>query len=432
MRGRGRFPRWNPLGRYVRYKLQRRLFWWFGLNIIVTGLVVIIVMHTVSQGSNAEWSKMFEGGQQFLASQFAAAWNDPQRRDALASELSRDVGVIVSLKDTKGALVSSTGRCDGSTHDLPVLQSGTPVGTLQICMPRRGPQNAWRVALPVGLALMMLWAASGRLARRLSHPLNELARVAEEIGTGNLAARVELSRREDSEIAAIALAVNEMAGRIEKQMRDQRELLAAVSHELRTPLQRIRLITELGRGGTLTEKTLDSLDQEVIELDALVGDLLASSRLDFGQLTLKALDSKDIAVRALERATLPPELLDVRGASVVFDADATLVGRALANLLENARRHGGGAKVLRVSTSGDRVVFEVDDAGPGFQGDEAAKAFDPFFRRPKTTEAEAASLGLGLSLVKRVAEAHGGKAWAGNRPDGPGARVGFEIPLRKA
>lgn len=420
--------RWHgpPLGYIVKHRLQRRLFWWFGVNILVTGLVVGLVMKAVSDRNQTGWWQAVEGGRRFVAAQFEKVWDDAPARNALASEMAKELGMPVTLR-AGDTVAFSTAPCTGRTMDAPVFRDGKRLGRIELCAAQHGPPAAWRFILPLAVALGMLWAASGRLARRLSRPLMELAKVAGELGSGNLKARVNLHPRDRGEVVVVAEAVNEMAARIEKQLSDQRELLAAVSHELRTPLQRIRLITELARGGTVSEKTLDSLDQEVIELDALVGDLLATSRLDFGQISPKPLDAKDTALRALERAGLPAELFE--GVSLSVEADPTLMARALANLLENARRHGNGAKVLRVRQEKDRAVFEVDDAGPGFGPGEADKAFDPFFRRPKTTDAEAASLGLGLALVKRIAEAHKGHAFAGNRAEG-GARVGFAVPLK--
>lgn len=419
----------SPFGHLVKHRLQRRLFWWFGGNILVTGITVALVMKLMSDGGANEWRRMFDGGRRFVSRQFEKVWDDPAARTALANELSSDVGVQVVLRDASGAQSFATGACEGRTVSGEVVRDGARVGGVELCAGRRAHHAPWRFILPLVIALGMLWAASGRLARRLGKPLGELAKVATELGAGNLKARVTLDPKDRGEVVVVAEAVNEMAARIEKQVSDQRELLAAVSHELRTPLQRVRLITEIARGGALSEKTLDQLDQEVIELDALVGDLLATSRLDFGQLSPKPMDAKDVAVRALERAGLSPDAFEGRALS--FEADATLMARALANLLENARRHGGGAKVLRVRQEKDNVVFEVDDGGPGFSNAEADKAFDPFFRRPRTMDAEAASLGLGLALVKRIAEAHRGWAFAGNRPQG-GARVGFGVPLKRA
>jgi two-component system, OmpR family, sensor kinase len=232
------------------------------------------------------------------------------------------------------------------------------------------------------------------------------------------------------EAAALAATMNDMAARVQRHLSEQRELLAAVSHEMRTPLARIRLLTELARGQGASDKTLDDLDREVMEMDALVGDLLASSRMDFAALSKRPLDAVETASRALERAGADPAALvveredgdDASGAELRVDADATLLGRALANLLDNANKHGGGVESLRVKRGNGHVHFEVEDHGDGFGVGEEARIFEPFYRR-----GENGSLGLGLALVKRIAEAHGGRAYAENR-EGGGARVGVELP----
>jgi signal transduction histidine kinase len=273
---------------------------------------------------------------------------------------------------------------------------------------------------------MVLWMISGKIAYRIARPLHELLRVTEEIGAGRLSARAEISPWRMGEMGFIARAINDMAERIQKQIGDQRELLAGVSHEIRTPLARIRVLLELGRSRGGDPKTFDDLEREVVEIDALVGQLLASARLDFADLSMRTLDAADVARRALERAGVAPQVgqapvLDVQppGATLTFEGDATLLARALANLLENARRHGGGVTRLGVrSPRAGSVVFEVEDAGPGFPA-----ADEP---REKQERPEG-SLGLGLVLVRRIADAHHGRVVIGNRPEGKGARVSLEL-----
>jgi signal transduction histidine kinase len=158
---------------------------------------------------------------------------------------------------------------------------------------------------------LVLWLVSGKIAYRIARPLHELLRVTEEIGAGRLSARAELpsGRHAMGEMAYIASAINDMAARIQKQVGDQRELLAGVSHEIRTPLARIRVLLELGRSRGGDAKTFDELEREVVEIDALVGQLLASARLDFADLSVRALDGADVARRALERAGVSADLL---------------------------------------------------------------------------------------------------------------------------
>ena len=298
--------------------------------------------------------------------------------------------------------------------------------------------HPWQHALLFVFFIMMLWGASGRIARRLTRPYVELARVAQEIGAGNLATRFSLRRYGRSgEAFLIGVAVNEMAERIEKQIKDQRELLAAVSHEVRTPLARIRMLAELARTEThggkflVDGKMLDDVDREVVEIDALVGELLASSRLDFAALTTSELDAAEVARLAVERQSLTPRL-ELPGEKATFTADPTLIQRALANLLHTAVIHAGGVDALVVTSTRDKVCFEVKDRGPGLPAGEEGKVFASFYRPDGAARATESSLGLGLALVRRIAVAHGGRAFAKARDDGPGASVGIELPRARA
>jgi two-component system, OmpR family, sensor kinase len=413
------------LGRYIRARLHRRIFILFGLSILVTGLLVGTVMSLVG-GSN--WKQELERARTFASNRFAEVWELPERRDALVQAIARDLDVDVELRDASGALLASAGRpCDRPDLSVPVMRDGLRLGLAKACYTRSRPRRPWRLILPLVLGGAVLWMASGAIARRLTRPMDDLVRAASALGAGKLEARVKLGRGATGEMGVLAEAFNDMAARIERQLADQRLLLAAVSHELRTPLARMRVLTELLRDGGGAPRTLDNMDREVVELDALVGELLASSRLDFGQVSPHPLEARELAARALERTGLPAGLLSAEVADTALVGDATLLGRALANLLENARRHGQGAEALRILERGGQLAFCVDDRGPGLLPGEEARIFEPFYRKDRGGEArEAGSLGLGLALVQRIARAHGGEAFAENRPGG-GARVGFSV-----
>ena len=290
--------------------------------------------------------------------------------------------------------------------------------------------HPWRAVVLFGIPALCLWTAAGRIARRISRPIYELTRAAQEIGQGNLAARAPLSSGSIGEMAVLSSAFNDMAGRLERQLTEQRELLAAVSHELRTPLARIRLLVEIARqanAAPVSPATLDDIEREAIEIDTLVGELLASARLEFQAVTRKPLEAVEVARRALERAGEEAGKLAPVPAPLPFVADPTLIARALANLIDNARKHGGGLDGIVVRAGDGTVVFEVNDRGPGFAPGDEARVFDRFYRGGAEAEHHG-SLGLGLSLVRRIAVAHGGSAEAGNRPGG-GARVMLELPV---
>ncbi len=419
----------NRLSCYVRARLQRRLFAWFGVAILLSGVVFSFVTYVFSASNGSGWSNEVARARVFVGGRFADVWEDPKERESLARVFANDLDVTVTLIDTRGEILGAYGKhCPRTFFEAPVVRTGQKMGSVLVCAERVRHMAAIRWIAPLFAAGVLLWALSGMVSRRLSRPLEDLARVAVDIGQGKYASRARMGRHAHGEVVLLADAMNDMATRIERQMSDQRELLAAVSHEMRTPLGRMRILTELARDGVNIDKHLDELDREVIEMDALVGDLLASSRLDFTALSKESIDPVDAARRALERAGLGEDKLVVEGAPRECMADPTLLLRALANLLDNAKKHGGGASCLRVKFEKDEVSFDVEDGGRGLAQGEETRIFEPFYRRSDEKAREQGSLGLGLSLVSRIAEAHGGRTQAQNRPEG-GARIGIVLPM---
>ncbi len=278
-------------------------------------------------------------------------------------------------------------------------------------------ERRW-VPLAVFAAMWPLaWAATLRIAA----PVSRLADLASELREGRLSRREELKEGPD-EVGEVAGALRGMADRVVEQLEVQRGLLAATSHELRSPLARVRVLVEIAREGGATEAVYDDLQAEVDGMEALIADLLAAARIDFEAMSPVQLSAADVARRALELAGLPESLVQAEPGLMVH-ADATLLARGLATLLDNARRHGGSVHLLRVRRSGEQVRFEVEDDGPGFAPGEEEAAFQPFWRRPGTARD---GVGLGLALVRRIASWHDGDAGAENREEG-GARVWLEL-----
>ena len=250
------------LGFYYRGRLQRRIFFWFLISIAMTAAVVSIVSF---RSGSLYGPGGYERVRAFVTHQFSEAWEQPERRDALASSMNRDLGLNIRLADPQGATLAAFGEaCGKGTLSANVERAGRVLGRVEICdQPHHGPA----FLIPVIVAVLMLMAASGAIARRLVRPLRELSRVAEDIGRGRLKSRVHLSRKHGMEFCMVGNVMNEMASRIEKQLADQRALLATVSHEIRTPLSRMRLLIEFAR-----EKTESNMARLADAKDSL-GDL---------------------------------------------------------------------------------------------------------------------------------------------------------------
>lgn len=271
--------------------------------------------------------------------------------------------------------------------------------------------------------ILVVWVGTGMLAHRLARPIAELAAAAKAFGHGDLSKRVNMRRLRGSEAFILGGAFNDMATRIERLLDNQRALLATVSHELRTPLARLRVELELLRSDPNALHRIADAEREVEEMDALVGDVLAHGRVESGSVQRSQSALRDLAVRAVESARIDPSLLVVDappGAEATVDL--TLLVRALCILLDNAQTHGSGVTEFRVETSWGHARFVVEDDGPGIEQGEDQRIFEPFYERAK-------HLGLGLSLVQRIARAHGGRAGFERKPHG--SRFWIEIPLQQ-
>ena len=410
-----------------RWRLQRRLFWWFGATIFFTAAAVGIVVGALGPGAS-RWREDFARFEELAGAEFARAWPDPGARKQLVENVGRAFRARVTLTDAHGTIVEQVGRtCLDGAYRLEVRGPNGLLGYAHGC-PQRFQRAPWNLLLGLAAAAGVVWAASALVARRLTRPLAELERVTRAIGGGDLAARVRLGRHQTGEVGALADSVNEMATRIERQLREERALLAAVSHELRSPLARLRMLVELAQTGDAAR--LAQIEAEVIGIDALLGKLLASSRLEFGAVKMQDLPAVEVARRALEAAGAPDTVLDDATEGALISVDPTLVGRALGNLLENAMRHGGGIerfslRLDQAERNRRKVHFEVLDRGPGFAPEVLERAFEPFYSAGDG--GGSGSLGLGLALVARIARAHGGRAFAENRAEG-GARSVLELP----
>ena len=224
------------------------------------------------------------------------------------------------------------------------------------------PSTHWNVAVALGAALFVLALAARGVARRLSWPLEDVADAAERFGGGDLTARTRLGGRRRwvaDEVRGVAQAFDQMADRIARVVRDQRELLAAISHELRSPLGRARVALEIARdrGGTRLAPSLGDIERQLTDVDAILGDLLAAARAGLSDVRpVPTPIAGWLRARLAAEATPPTiELVCDVAEDVTAPIDAPLLNRALHNILANARAHGHPSdRPIEVSLEADR------------------------------------------------------------------------------
>jgi signal transduction histidine kinase len=297
-----------------------------------------------------------------------------------------------------------------------------PGETLLPFVPPNWPRGLGVVVL---LAVLFLAVAAGAfpVVRRLTRRLETLKQGVERFGSGQLAHRVEVSGRD--EVAAVAASFNQAAGRVEALVRSHQSLLANASHELRSPLARMKMAVSMldEAPPAQRERLKHEIDTNVAELDALVEEVLLASRLDAGQPPLPN-DPLDLLGLAAEEGARVDAAVD--GPALTVRGDERLLRRALRNLLENARRYGGGEISMHLARIASGAEVRICDRGPGVPEALRTRIFEPFYRLPGHAE-QAGGVGLGLSLVRQIAERHGGSVRCEAR-DGGGSCFVLTLP----
>ena len=266
-----------------------------------------------------------------------------------------------------------------------------------------GPLILLAIAIGVGV-----WP----LARGLTRRIERLQARVDELGAGSLSARVEVEGKD--EVARLAASFNRAAERIERLVEAQRHILAGASHELRTPLTRIRMAIELLEGNP---ERRAGIERDIAELDELIEELLTAARLDAPDSLGEAAPMDLLALLAEEGDRVGAE---VQGEPVTVTGVERLLRRLVRNLLENARRHGEGTpisvEVVRRAAAEEgegapEAAIRVTNGGPPIPDHLRERIFEPFFRiETASGRAGERGVGLGLVLVRRIAEHHGGRA----------------------
>ncbi len=300
------------------------------------------------------------------------------------------------------------------------------------------------IELLVTAGVLLALAAGGFYVVRLGlRPLREIETTAGAIAAGDLSRRVE--RADDrTEVGRLGLALNAMLAQIETAFRAReaserklRRFVADASHELRTPLAAVRAYAELfGRGADRRpadlERAMSGITRESERMSLLVQDLLLLARLDEGRPLLhEPVRLDEVVHEAVDAARIvePDRPIDLDTEEAVVLGDRDRLRQIVDNLLGNVRAHTprGAAVHVGVGREDGDAVIEVQDTGPGLSETDAGRVFERFYRADKSRARASGGVGLGLSIVAAVAQAHGGSVAAVAR-DGAGATFRITLP----
>jgi signal transduction histidine kinase len=334
--------------------------------------------------------------------------------------------VFVSMRN--GELPANPGQGQPKPRRGEIVELTVPVvrnTQLGVIFLRPSPPT-WPTEVFLGslMALVTTSLAAAFIARRVARPLSQLAASASEAARGGAASRVPEEGPDD--IRRAAHAFNAMTDQVSRTLESQRQLLSAVGHDLRTPITAMRINTEFVEDADIR----DRLEKNLEELQDLTEAVLSAARgVGWGQM------------RKIDLAALVESLcsdLDEMGEPVSWEAHIAApfscrpneIRRALRNLIENAVAYGKRAKVHLQDATGMYEIL-VEDDGPGIPDTDRVRVFEPFVRLEASRSAETGGSGLGLTLVKAIAEGHGGAIKLENRVEG-GLRARLCLPREAA
>ena len=445
-----------------RSSLYWRLLIWFCVaNLLVLLLGGLLTRGFIEYTTSREinWTALAQSANQAYESGGAAAladWSEQQRQDGIEATLYEKGQPLHPIRLFPSIAKSLPGWLEENRDIVMQQRPGIYVAVQQIVgdngqarqlvalsrtHTRLRPQTRQMILLGVQLVLSLL--SIGLLgwwvARSVAKPVEALREATRRMAAGELSARVgRQSSMAHDELAQLALDFDAMAERIEALVTHDRGVLQDLSHELRSPLARLHLILDLAQRSSSTTEAdtyFRQAEQEIDRLDRMTGEMLTLSRLEGGipGMTREPVALVELAHTCIAQAELEADARQVRlqltsTRAVDVLGSSLLLERAVDNLIANAIKFSpaGGSVEVAVDVRGGYAELSVRDYGPGVPDAELESLFRPFFRGSNAARAE--GHGLGLAIVQRVVQVHGGDIHARNG-DGGGLEVRLRLPL---
>jgi signal transduction histidine kinase len=322
----------------------------------------------------------------------------------------------------------------GTFYITPEPSSGVGLISLQILYLTIGRFFLWGALVAVAIAIALAFL----LSRRTLAPVKALTSAAERLGQGDFSQRVQIKDR--GELGELAQTFNSMASDLEHTEKLRKNMVADVAHELRTPLSNIQGYLEALQDGVMKpdKETIRSLYEEAVLLSRLVDDLQELSLAEAGELKLVC-QSEDISDLIRQAVATVEAQKKAKGLSVAIELpdrlplvriDSRRIGEVLRNLLENAVAHTGKGDIITMTARplAKWVEVSVTDTGEGIPAKDLPNIFERFYRVDKSRARATGGSGLGLTIAKRLVEAHGGKIEVQSEL-GKGSRFSFTVPV---
>lgn len=356
----------------------------------------------------------------------AREFTDEERRITNSFRLAENENKIseVRVRVTPARLPAASGE----NPAVEISQSMSFGGwlTARFVLPT-APSPAPDILIAAALGSILTGAAAAWLAGRVSRPLSALAYAANEVARGRTVPQLQSKGPED--IRQASEAFNQMSDRVTRTLETQRQLLSAVGHDLRTPIAAMRITAEF----VDDEETRERLTRNLDELQSLTESVLSAARAGPGE-ARRRVDLTALIESVCDDLIdlgMPVEL-DVHG-TVPCQCRSNEIRRALRNLVENAVRYGGKARVS-LKTEPDYFVTTIEDDGPGIPEDRLEDVFEPFMRLEGSRNNATGGSGLGLTLARSIAREHGGDVVLENRKSRDrvlGLRAVLRLPREK-
>lgn len=281
--------------------------------------------------------------------------------------------------------------------------------------------SVWLSALLGALGVILV---SVLMSRWLTRPLDRLALGARQLFRTSLDSK--LPETGTREVRTLAVAINDLQGRIRRLVQDRTEMLAAVSHDLRTPLTRLRLRIQ----GIEDAESRRSIEADLNEMEQMIDATLAFLRDDMSNEKVEQVDLAAILETIASDAQDAGQKVEVTAPrTLVISGRHLAIKRAMTNLVQNAVKYGGGAQIRLLDEGAQSRVVIADD-GPGIPDEKLEAVFEPFYRVEASRGRTSGGHGLGLTVARSIARAHGGDVVLANRKPG-GLEAIMTLPVNR-